>query len=111
MCILTKTDSLLNVTRNKVFLPSSDDKSYAPDEKDLEQVRDDFSDQFEYPEVFEQTAPVHRPGEKLAAADVEQLRKTNNQTKLICQMLGIRNPIDVILNRTIQPIELQSTTN
>jgi hypothetical protein len=102
---LTKTDHLLHVQRTNIFLPPSSQNSCTPNEDDYRKIRDDFSNQFEIPEVFEPTAPTYQPGTGNIPVDVEQLRKNNPQTELLCLMLGIRNPIDVILNRKIQPIQ------
>lgn len=60
--------------------------------------------------MFKITGPVHQAGSGNTPVDVEQLRKNNPQTELICRMLGIRNPIDVILNREIPPIQLDQST-
>ena len=62
------------------------------------------------PEIFERTGPVHTPGSGQNLIDVERLRKNNPQTELLCHMLGIRNPIDVLLNRKIQPIQFDQTS-
>ena len=107
LCILTKTDHLLHVQRSNTFLPPLTDKSSQPTESDFEKVRDDFSNQFEIPEIFESTSAAYQPGNGSAPHDIEQLRKNNPQTELLCLMLGIRNPIDVILRRQIPPIAVQ----
>jgi len=111
LCILSKTDNLLHVQRGNTFLPSLSQHSFTPNEDDYRKVRDDFSNTFEIPEIFEPSAPVHRPGIGNTPLDVEQLRKNNRQTELLCHMLGIRNPIDVILNRKIQPIQFDQTSS
>ena len=100
LCILSKTDQLLNVQRTQSYLPEPSDKAFLPTADDYERIRDDFSEQFEIPDIFQHTGPIYQSNEKAMPVDVEQLRKTNNQTELLCLMLGIRNPIDVILNRT-----------
>lgn len=110
LCILAKTDHLLHVQRTNVFLPSPNQSSFAPTEDDYRKIRDDFSDTFEIPDMFETTGPVHQPGSGQTPVDVEQLRKNNPQTELLCLMLGIRNPIDVILNRKIAPIKADQST-
>lgn len=102
LCILSKTDHLLHVQRTNTFLPSSTQNSFTPNEDDYRKVQDDFSNTFEIPEIFEPTGPIHKPGNGNLSIDAEQLRKNNTQTELLCLMLGIRNPIDVILNRKIQ---------
>ena len=79
--------------------------SFAATEADYQKIRDDFSNTFEIPDMFEITGPVHQPGNGNTPIDVEQLRKNNPQTKLLCRMLGIRSPIDVILNRSMSPIQ------
>ncbi|CAF4519002.1 unnamed protein product [Rotaria socialis] len=102
LCILSKTDHLLHVQRTNTFLPSASQNSFSPQEDDYRKIHDDFSNTFEIPEVFEPTGPIYKPGTGNIPVDVEQLRKNNPQTELLCLMLGIRNPIDVILNRKIQ---------
>jgi hypothetical protein len=109
LCILAKTDHLLHVQRTNTFLPSLNQNSFTPNEEDYQKVRDDFSNTFEIPEIFEITGPVHQPGSGHTPVDIEQLRKNNPQTELLCLMLGIRNPMDVILNRKIQPIQFDQT--
>lgn len=109
MCILSKTDHLLSVQRTKTYLPSISDQSFRPTAEDYAKLRDDFSDLFDIPENFTITAPVYQPNNPQAIPiDVEQLRKTNPQTELLCLMLGLRNPIDVILNRRVEPIRNDS---
>ena len=93
------------------FLPSSSQNSFAPSEDDYRKVRDDFSNTFEIPDIFEQTGPMYKPGSGNIPVDIEQLRKNNPQTELLCLMLGIRNPMDVILNRKIQPIQLDQQSS
>ena len=110
LCILTKTDHLLHVQRTKIFLPPLSDKSFVPTEADYHKVRDDFSEQFEIPEIFEPTGANYQPSNGHVPVDVEKMRKNNPQTELLCLMLGIRNPIDVILNRTIKPIPVDSAS-
>ncbi len=110
LCILSKTDHLLHVQRTNTFLPPLTQTSFAPNDDDYRKVRDDFSDQFEIPDMFEHTAPVHQPGSGNTPVDVEQLRKNNPQTTLLCQMLGIRNPVDVILNRKLPTIEVDQSS-
>jgi lariat debranching enzyme len=109
LCILSKTDHLLHVQRTNIFLPSSNQNSFTPNEDDYKKIHDDFSNTFEIPEMFEITGPVHQPDSGHTPVDIEQLRKNNPQTELLCLMLGIRNPIDVILNRKIQPIQFDQT--
>jgi hypothetical protein len=109
LCILTKTDHLLHVQRTNTFLPPSTQNSFTPNEDDYRKVRDDFSNTFEIPDIFEQTGPIYKSGSGNIPIDIEQLRKNNPQTQLLCLMLGIRNPIDVILNRKIQPIQFDQT--
>jgi len=111
LCILTKTDHLLHVQRTNTFLPPISQNLFSPTEDDYRKVRDDFSNTFEIPEIFQPTGPIHRPGSGNNSLDIEQLRKNNPQTELLCLMLGIRNPIDVILNRKIQPIQLDQTSS
>ena len=109
MCILSKTDRLLSVQRTQTYLPSLSDPSFRPTAADYAKLRDDFSDQFEIPKNFEPTGPIYHPNAaQNVPIDVEQLRKNNPQTDLLCLMLGIRNPIDVILRRTIEPIPVES---
>ena len=100
---------MLHVQRTNTFLPPSTQNSFTPNEDDYRKVRDDFSNTFEIPDIFEQTGPIYKPGSGNIPIDIEQLRKNNSQTQLLCLMLGIRNPIDVILNRKIQPIQFDQT--
>ncbi|CAF0949157.1 unnamed protein product [Adineta steineri] len=109
LCILSKTDHLLHVQRTNTFLPPLSQNSFTPNEENFQKIRDDFSNTFEIPEIFEPTGPVHKPGIGNTPVDIEQLRKNNPQTELLCLMLGIRNPIDIILNRKIQPIQHDQT--
>lgn len=106
LCILSKTDHLLHVQRTNAFLPAPSQCSFTPTDDDYKKIHDDFSNTFEIPEMFNATGPTHRPGLGHTSVDVEQLRKNNPQTDLICLMLGIRNPVDVILHRQIQPAPL-----
>ncbi|CAF1418265.1 unnamed protein product [Adineta steineri] len=109
LCILSKTDHLLHVQRTNTFLPPLSQNSFTPNEENFQKIRDDFSNTFEIPEIFEPTGPVHKPGIGNTPVDIEQLRKNNPQTELLCLMLGIRNPIDIILNRKMQPIQHDQT--
>jgi hypothetical protein len=111
LCVLSKTDHLLHVQRTKTYLPSSADKSFVPTAADYDKLRDDFSDQFDIPDMFERTAAIHQSAIESTSRDIEQMRKTNPQTKLLCLMLGIRNPLDVILNRTIKPLQIDSVSS
>ncbi|CAF3553608.1 unnamed protein product [Rotaria sp. Silwood1] len=111
LCILTKTDHLLHVQRTNTFLPSISQTSFTPNENDYQKVQDDFSNTFEIPEMFEPTGPIYVPGRGNIPIDIEQLRKNNSQTELLCLMLGIRNPIDVILNRKTQSIQIDQTSS
>ncbi len=100
---------MLHVQRNSTFLPPLTQNSFTPNEDDYRKIRDDFSNTFEIPDIFEPTGPIYKPGSGNIPVDVEQLRKNNRQTELLCLMLDIRNPIDVILNRKIQPIQFDQT--
>ena len=62
-----------------------------------------------YLKCLNQLVRFIKPGSGNTPIDIEQLRKNNPQTELLCLMLGIRNPIDVILNRKIQPIQFDQT--
>lgn len=95
LCILKKTDHLLSV-ESYIHAPISDKENVSILDKDLEEIKEDFQNEFEIPENFKPTAPAEnsdKPIEKLYL---------NEQTTLMCEMLTIRDPIRVILEKTGQ---------
>jgi lariat debranching enzyme len=100
MCILKKTDRLLSVD-TYVQAPVQDD-SIEVNEKDLKEISEDFQDCFDIPNNFKQTAPrCHSENGDLESDDVSKLSDfyLNEQTTLLCEMLNIRDPIRVILEK------------
>ncbi|CAF0889422.1 unnamed protein product [Didymodactylos carnosus] len=100
LCILKKTDNLLNVHRTHTYLPNKSQQSSMPTEEDIKSLHEDFGDQFEVPDMFQITAPTYT-SEKSSSTSINQQQKINPQTELLCQMLGIRDPLNVVLNRTV----------
>ncbi|CAF0793506.1 unnamed protein product [Brachionus calyciflorus] len=96
LCILKKTDHLLSVeSYNKAPIDKSENLTIT--DKDLDEIKEDFQDCFEIPPNFKQTAPPHRENsnEQVESKDIY----LNEQTTLICEMLNIRDPIRVILEK------------
>lgn len=95
LCILKKTDHLLSVdTYNRAPIAQSENLTLS--EEDLKEIKEDFQECFEIPSNFKPTAPAHNltcPPENI------QDIYLNEQTTLYCEMLNLRDPIRVLLEK------------
>jgi lariat debranching enzyme len=102
MCILKKTDHLLSVGQY-LQAPIADKESCTITQNDLDELKEDFQNCFEIPLNFKQTAPPHTPndGDESASASIRNINDIylNEQTTLLCEMLNIRDPLRVILEK------------
>lgn len=96
MCILKKTDRLLSVDSYNQA-PISFKENITITEKDIEDMKEDFQNCFEIPSNFKHTAPpyVQNSDETPPTQDIY----LNEQTTLLCEMLNIRDPIRVLLEK------------
>jgi lariat debranching enzyme len=98
MCILKKTDSLLSVNSyNQAPISAKEDVNISA--SDLNEIKEDFQECFEIPPNFKQTAPAHQSGEEPSRANSIKEIYLNEQTTLLCEMLNIRDPVRVLLEK------------
>jgi lariat debranching enzyme len=107
LCILKKTDHLLSVdSYNQAPITEKDNINL--NESDFNEIREDFQDILQIPLNFAQTAPPYR--QKLNTNLEEEEEETNQignankiylneQTTLLCEMLNIRDPIRVLMEK------------
>ena len=113
MCILKKTDRLLSIdSYNQAPLSSKDNVTIS--ESDLNEIKEDFQECFEIPANFKQTAPPHiessNGNHKETSSELKEIY-LNEQTTLFCEMLSIRDPVRVLLEKRGQSsIITESTT-
>lgn len=106
MSILKKTDHLLSVdSYNQAPISETKEKVEVTDD-DLQELREDFQDCLEIPPNFKPTAPAHREpqdGDQDGSGelDLSEVRDVymNDQTTLFCEMLSIRDPVRVVLEK------------
>ena len=103
MSVLKKTDHLLSVDSYNQA-PISEKEKIEISEEDLKELAEDFQDCLEIPPNFKQTAPAHREpqeGDESSELDLSQVREVymNDQTTLFCEMLSIRDPVRVVLEK------------
>lgn len=106
LCILKKTDHLLSIdTYNRA--PIAQSENITVDENDLKVIKEDFQECFEIPCNFKQTAPAHTQPNAANSQDIY----LNEQTTLYCEMLDLRDPIRVLLEKRGQTnLITESTT-
>jgi lariat debranching enzyme len=95
LCILKKSDHLLNVASYQQTMLS--EKIHVTDD-DIKEIIEDFQGNLTVPANFKQTAPIFNPDndDSFNAKDVY----LNEQTTLLCEMLSVRDPIRVILEKS-----------
>jgi lariat debranching enzyme len=108
LCVLKKTDSMLSV-QNYMEAPIPLDKKFDISTNDLDEIKEDFQDSFEIPLNFKQTAPAHQQqqssdgdneeGASSSSASAINDVYLNEQTTLLCEMLNLRDPIRVLLEK------------
>jgi hypothetical protein len=112
MCILKKTDKLLNVNSyNQAPITPTDNISLV--ESDFDEIKEDFQECYEIPANFKQTAPPHTENSNATSnSSVDEIKNIylNEQTTLYCEMLGIRDPIRVLLEKKGQSSLISQTT-
>jgi len=109
LCILKKTDHLLSIDNySQGPIPQAENVELT--EKDLKNIHEDFQSFFEVPLNFVRTAPAHDD-----ASDTQHERNKiylNEQTTLLCEMLSVRDPIRMILEKQgKQSMVSESATN
>lgn len=95
LCILKKSDHLLSI-ESYSQAPISLKENLKITEEDLNEVREDFQNCFEIPENFEKTAPAYQTPE--ADGTIQNIY-LNEQTTLYLEMLTLRDPIRMILEK------------
>lgn len=109
LSILKKTDDLLSI-QSYIQAPIPLNKSVQITEDDLRELSEDFQECFEIPLNFKQTAPAHSEEQTDRDAPSQDVY-LNEQTTLLCEMLNIRDPVRVILEKKGQnSLISQSTT-
>lgn len=96
LCILKRTDHLLSIdSYNRA--PIDQKECITITDQEITDLNEDFQNCYEIPLNFKQTAPVHSEfsGEKPESKDIY----LNEQTTLLCEMLNIRDPIRVLLEK------------
>jgi hypothetical protein len=109
MCILKKTDNLLSVNSYNQA-PISAKENVNVDENDLSEIKEDFQDCFEIPSNFKQTAPPHNDDQARNSSEKIKDIYLNEQTTLFCEMLSIRDPIRVLLEKKGQSSLITDST-
>ena len=109
MCILKKTDNLLSVNSYNQA-PISAKENVSVDENDLSEIKEDFQDCFEIPSNFKQTAPPHNEDQAKNSSEKIKDIYLNEQTTLFCEMLNIRDPIRVLLEKKGQSSMITDST-
>lgn len=109
MCILKKTDNLLSVNSYNQA-PISTKENVSVDENDLSEIKEDFQDCFEIPSNFKQTAPPHNDDQAKNSSEKIKDIYLNEQTTLFCEMLNIRDPIRVLLEKKGQSSLITDST-
>ena len=93
LAILKKTDHLLAVDSYNLA-PISHKENLTITDEDLNELREDFQNCFEIPANFKPTSPAHQ-----SAETPEHDVYLNEQTTLFCEMLSVRDPIRVLLEK------------
>lgn len=103
LSILRSTNHLLSVSRTNSYMPgigSNERFDFTVTKDELEEICSDFGGNLRLPDNFVQTAAPHNaaPGK---GADVCERTATrvNAQTTLLCEMVGLSNPVALLLNR------------
>lgn len=97
LSILKKTDKLLSVVSyNQAPIPITENIEITS--QDLEEIKEDFQSCFEIPDNFKQTAPVYNENESDEQEPCQDFY-LNEQTTLLCEMLNIRDPLRVLLEK------------
>ena len=112
MCILKKTDKLLNVNSYSQA-PIASTENITLVESDFDEIKEDFQECYEIPANFKQTAPPHVENSTASNASSQAESENiylNEQTTLYCEMLGIRDPIRVLLEKKGQSSLISQTT-
>jgi hypothetical protein len=112
MCVLKKTDNLLSVNSYNQA-PLSAKENVCIGESDLAEIKEDFQECFEIPSNFKQTAPSHNVDQTKSSNETSNIKDIylNEQTTLFCEMLNIRDPIRVLLEKKGQSnLITESTT-
>lgn len=96
LCILKKTDHLLSVDSYNLAPIDQKEKVDITDQ-DINDLNEDFQNFFQIPLNFKQTAPPYSedPSQKTESKDIY----LNEQTTLLCEMLSIRDPIRILLEK------------
>lgn len=95
LCILKKTDHLLSI-ESYSQAPISLKESVEITEEDLNEIREDFGNCLEIPEIFKKTAPAYHTPE--ADGPIQDVY-LNEQTTLFLEMLTLRDPVRMVLEK------------
>ena len=113
LCVLKKTDQFLSINSYNQA-PISNKEEISVSVSDLNEIKEDFQECFEIPENFKQTAPPHQTPENSNNSDMDQYTLKdiylNEQTTLYCEMLNIRDPIRVLLEKKGQSSLITEST-
>jgi len=102
LAILKSTNHLLSVERKSRYTPgpgSKDRWDFKPSSKEIEDIKSAFKDDLEVPYNFEQTALAYKDvGGKLNMRNVPKPQPTtNSQTTEFCKIMGIHDPMALLL--------------
>ena len=102
LSVLRSTNHLLSVERKPRYTPgpgSVDKWDFRPSEQEVAEVKTLFKDDLDVPYNFEQTALAFRDtGERINMRNVPQPQATtNSQTTSLCSLLGIHDPMALLL--------------
>jgi hypothetical protein len=93
LLILKKTDKLLNVSS---YMQAPLNEKINITKEEINEILEDFESSLTIPNNFRITAPSYQPNSNnFEIKDVY----LNDQTTLICEMLTIRDPVRVLLER------------
>ena len=95
MCILRKTDHLLNVSS---YMQAPLNEKINVTKEEIDEILEDFQSNLSIPFNFKVTAPPHNLNNNnlLDSKDIY----LNDQTTLLCEMLSLRDPIRLLLEKT-----------
>ena len=107
LAVLKATDHLVSTGRSDCYMPgpgSGDEYDFRPSDDDIERVKDAMNGKF-HVGIFEKGPEAHDPEIKFQGREiVNALNRVsmpppirNGQTTSLCEKLGIRDPLDVLI--------------
>ena len=96
LLILKKSDSWLNISS---YMQAPLNEKLTITKEEIDDLLEDFESNLTIPNNFRVTAPAHQPNSDTPNLDIKDVY-LNDQTTLLCEMLNIRDPVRVLLERT-----------